>query len=181
MQTATSGSPASNIAIEPDERVSQDSGAVQGGVCPEVSPDGAVLREISILDAIFARDSRESCSRTGHMIPQVRHPVRAATLPSERCRGSDSGVGSRISDVRGGRLLVSLRNLDLLMVMSPVTGQIKWTRTGPFLRQHDPDFLPTGQISVFDNREQWRQVFGGSRHAIPGQLPGPAPRESCHD
>ena len=36
--------------------------------------------------------------------------------------------------------------------------------TGPFLGQHDPDFLPNGHLMVFDNRGTGdRPAFGGSR------------------
>ena len=64
-----------------------------------------------------------------------------------------------------GDLLVSLRNLNLLFVMSPETGEIKWSMVGPYLRQHDPDFLANGHISVFDNRRDNRsgRIRGGSR------------------
>jgi hypothetical protein len=36
--------------------------------------------------------------------------------------------------------------------------------TGPFLRQHDPDFLPNGHILLFDNRKGGPgREFGFSR------------------
>jgi hypothetical protein len=61
--------------------------------------------------------------------------------------------------------MVSLRNVDLLLVFDPATRRIKWSKTGPFLRQHDPDFLPNGRISVFDNRSGGPDAgaFGPSR------------------
>jgi hypothetical protein len=42
---------------------------------------------------------------------------------------------------------------------------VKWSQTGPWLRQHDADFLPDGRISVFDNREDGARgrLLGGSR------------------
>jgi hypothetical protein len=67
-------------------------------------------------------------------------------------------------------IMVSLRNLNLIIVLDHKTHQIKWLQSGPWIRQHDPDFTPEGHISVFDNRrETWRQhyvkprLFGGSR------------------
>jgi hypothetical protein len=30
---------------------------------------------------------------------------------------------------------------------------VKWSQTGPWLRQHDPDFLSDGRILVYDNRD----------------------------
>lgn len=131
----------------------------------KVSPDGAVLREISILGAIF--DARFE----GLLFANGAHdPGLDILLSSDFTHLNDVEVltpelAPAFPMFEAGDLLVSLRNLDLLMVISPVTGQIKWTQTGPFLRQHDPDFLATGQISVFDNRRDNNdgKLFGGSR------------------
>ena len=53
---------------------------------------------------------------------------------------------------KAGDLLVSLRRLNLLMVIDPVTETVKWTQTGPWMRQHDPHFEASGKILVYDNR-----------------------------
>jgi hypothetical protein len=45
-----------------------------------------------------------------------------------------------------------MRNLNLLVVMDPKTREVKWHQTGPWLRQHDPDFAFDGRIEIFDNR-----------------------------
>ena len=49
-----------------------------------------------------------------------------------------------------GDLLLSIRELDMLAVISP-SGELKWIQQGPWLEQHDPDFEPDGRISVYDN------------------------------
>jgi Arylsulfotransferase (ASST) len=61
--------------------------------------------------------------------------------------------------------LVSIRNLNLLIVFDPDTRVVKWAQTGPWLRQHDPDFMPDGRIMVFDNRndDAGGRLLGGSR------------------
>lgn len=65
-----------------------------------------------------------------------------------------------------GDLLISVRHLNLLLVVDPQDWTVKWHQTGPWLRQHDPDFNADGSISVFDNRSDdthHGEVFGGSR------------------
>jgi hypothetical protein len=51
-----------------------------------------------------------------------------------------------------GDLLLSIRNINTVMVVDPKTWKVKWKSTGHVLRQHDADFLPGDRISVFDNR-----------------------------
>jgi Arylsulfotransferase (ASST) len=58
-----------------------------------------------------------------------------------------------------GDLLISLRQVNLVAVVSAEDHDLKWWSTGPWYRQHDPDFLPDGTISVFDNN----MSFGASR------------------
>jgi len=53
-------------------------------------------------------------------------------------------------EFNAGDLLISIRELDMVAVISP-SGDLKWSQRGPWLRQHDPDFEPDGWISVYDN------------------------------
>jgi hypothetical protein len=51
-----------------------------------------------------------------------------------------------------GDLLVSLRELNLVAVIDPDDGVLRWWQHGPWLKQHDPDFQPDGTITLLDNR-----------------------------
>lgn len=51
-----------------------------------------------------------------------------------------------------GDLLISVRHLNTIFVADPVSWRIKWLMTGPFVGQHDPDFLPNGHLLLYDNR-----------------------------
>lgn len=50
-----------------------------------------------------------------------------------------------------GDVLLSLRELNLVTVVDPETGRMKWWHHGPWFKQHDPDFQPDGTITVYDN------------------------------
>lgn len=50
-----------------------------------------------------------------------------------------------------GDLMFSLREPNLVAVVDPQTGVLKWWQHGPWFKQHDPDFEPDGTITVFDN------------------------------
>jgi hypothetical protein len=50
-----------------------------------------------------------------------------------------------------GDLLISLRNINLVAVVDPDDYRVKWWSTGPWIGQHDPDFVSDGKISVYNN------------------------------
>ena len=65
-----------------------------------------------------------------------------------------------------GDLLVSLRNLNVVIVIDGKTEKIKWFFTHPLLRQHDADFVAGGLISIYDNHDEYSEMstqLGGSR------------------
>jgi hypothetical protein len=56
-----------------------------------------------------------------------------------------------------GDIMISLRNVNLVAVLDGTSHTVKWWRVGPWHRQHDPDFLPNGKISVFNNNMDMRE------------------------
>ncbi len=58
-----------------------------------------------------------------------------------------------------GEVLVSMRQPNLLAVINPDSGKVTWAKRGPWIGQHDPDFLPNGNVLLFDNRG--RMAAGG--------------------
>jgi outer membrane protein assembly factor BamB len=68
-------------------------------------------------------------------------------------------IASAFPAFEAGDLLISLRQVNLVAVVGSSDHDLKWWSTGPWYRQHDPDFLPDGTISVLDNN----MGFGVSR------------------
>jgi hypothetical protein len=50
-----------------------------------------------------------------------------------------------------GDVMISLRNINTVVVFDPDTLKIRHVMTGTFLRQHDPDFIDGNTVSLYDN------------------------------
>ncbi len=50
-----------------------------------------------------------------------------------------------------GDVLLSLKNRHMVFLYRPDTGKIIWYRVGPWLNQHDADFVDDSQVMVFGN------------------------------
>ena len=121
--------------------------------------DGSVLRRITVDDIIAANPTTDilggrllhdndinvnSRNTDGKWFYDPFHFNDVEPLPS--------AIADRFPGFDAGDLLISARSLNLLFVMDPQTLHIKWWRAGMTQRQHDPDWLPSGEILVFNNR-----------------------------
>ncbi|HEX5050319.1 MAG TPA: arylsulfotransferase family protein [Planctomycetota bacterium] len=126
----------------------------------EVTPDGTVVREASVLAAIFANPV------TRRAIWTVGTQRGADLLHVNDVEELPTAMAAAYATLKAGDLLVSVRELDLVFAMDPDTLAMKWWSVGPYHRQHDPDFLGDGTISVFGNNEDGSldgDFLGGSR------------------
>ncbi|MGH8581578.1 MAG: arylsulfotransferase family protein [Gammaproteobacteria bacterium] len=114
----------------------------------KVAPDGKVMKRISVLKAIFASRYEGILYANASLNPRVDYEDPLHLNDAELIPGSAAGHPL----FAPGDVLLSLRNINTLIALDPASERIKWSRTGPFLRQHDPDFLPNGNLLVFDNR-----------------------------
>jgi hypothetical protein len=129
----------------------------------EVSPHGRLLREISLLELFYANELEALLFANGlDTFDDASHRDLLHLNDIEILSMSDAAAFPLFD---AGDIMVSLRELNLIMVIDPATEEVRWTQTGPWIRQHDPDFLPDGRIMVFDNRRDDRdgRIFGGSR------------------
>ena len=116
----------------------------------EVSPEGEILKEISIIELLQKNDlhgllhignfggiQRGSATTTGDTLHLNDVEVFPPTLKAGRFKPGD--------------LMVSLRNIHTVLVFDPDTDEIIYRQSGGFVGQHDPDFIDGDRISVFDN------------------------------
>ncbi len=111
-----------------------------------LSPDGKLAREIYLADAIDRSAYRGLLDRIDPMdeTGDLFHANSIDILTAE--------MAPRFPFLRSGQLLVSLAAIDALVVLDPVAKTIVWAVTGPWLGQHDADFLPNGNMLLFDNK-----------------------------
>jgi len=125
-----------------------------------VSEDGEVLERISVprllynsgLEAVLTANGEEFTTH-GTTRSELVHTNKVAELPAD--------ISDRFPMFAAGDLLLSLRALNLVLVIDGTTKRVKWHQTGPWLRQHDPEFRPDGRISIFNNNA-YKTAYNGS-------------------
>jgi hypothetical protein len=120
-------------------------------------PDsGETIRSIGLVED-FVERSPEMSIRLGvpldydiasarkHIGPNTDlfHPNDLEVLPEE--------LAPAFPEFRVGDLLISLKKIHMIALVDPGTLEIKWALQGPWRFQHDPDFNPNGQITVYNN------------------------------
>jgi len=71
----------------------------------------------------------------------------------------DGSLADRIPAFAEGNVLISIRELDNIAVIDMDAEVVVWGTEGPWLKQHQPEVLPNGNMLIFDNggsREQSR-------------------------
>ena len=122
-----------------------------------ISEDGEVLEERSLVE-LFYRNGMEASVTASYgsaseqrMDGEILHLNKVAEL--------ETGMAADFQMFAAGDLLLSVRELNMILVADPGLQRVKWWRVGPWIRQHDPEFKAGGLISVFNNNA-YKPVFG---------------------
>lgn len=117
---------------------------------------GEVVTEISFIEdimlpygvhGVFAiRKADEDSGFDGRYLPDPFHPNDIEILTED--------LATKFPNFKTGDILISLRSLNTVAVLDGKSYKPVWWHTGPWHRQHDPDFLSNGTISVFNNNMQ---------------------------
>ncbi|WP_163269280.1 arylsulfotransferase family protein [Chelativorans alearense] len=110
----------------------------------ELSPEGKELKRISLTEALLK-------SQYGGLLRFLPYSTLGDPLHPNNVKYIDAEAARNFPFGEEGDLLVSIREQSLIAVVSIETGEIKWAKTGAWLRQHDPSILPNGNILMFDN------------------------------
>lgn len=135
----------------------------------KISPDGEVLKTISMIDVIYENGLTRMMTKMG----------RGKVFNSGDRKGLSDDI-FHLNDVeelspamaadyplfQAGDLVVSLRQLHAVIVLDPDDGKVKWLTYTSTTMQHDPDFIGGGWIGIFDNNPDFTArgtLNGGSR------------------
>jgi hypothetical protein len=134
-------------------------GPVYQDLILQVAEDGTVLDTINVLDVLYANELE------WHLADEEQQNDIDPTHLND-VEPLPSSLADQYPLFETGDLAVSLRDLDLVFVLDPHSERVRWHSTQPFLKQHDPDFIGNGWITVFDNRWDGTErgtMLGGSR------------------
>ncbi len=120
----------------PDRPVVADNGIAV------LSPDGALERSVSILDA-FHRSDYATLLQRAPAGPDVLHANTVEVL--------DGRLAARSPAFRAGNVLVSMRSLDTVAVVDMDQERVVWALAGLWREQHEPTVVAPGHLLVFDN------------------------------
>jgi len=130
----------------------------------EISLNGEVLREISVIDLFFRNRLQSMLLADGAFDVYSVRGINREVVHLNDVEELGPDLAPSFPSFSPGDLLLSLRNFNLVLVVDPETEVVRWHQTGPWIRQHDPDFLASGTVSVFNNNTDGEdgEVFGGS-------------------
>ena len=131
-----------------------------------VSSDGQVLESINVLDVIYANDLERYIVKAYQPQVGTSEPRTQDITHLNDVEPLPPAMADEYPLFEAGDLVVSLRAIDLVFVLDPASGTVKWHASDPMIRQHDPDFTGEGWIGIFDNRMDFSnrgRMLGGSR------------------
>lgn len=131
-----------------------------------VSEAGILLNKINVLDILYANDLERHISKVSQPQAGTDGPRKNDITHLNDIEPLPPAIADEYPLFEAGDLLLSLRNLHLVLVFNPDSEKVKWHASAPLIQQHDADFMGDGWIGVFDNNEDFTRrgtMLGGSR------------------
>lgn len=110
-----------------------------------LSPDGKEQAAIPLMDVFAASPygrrlyfSSQESYNTGDYLHANSVDILKGPVPG-------------IPNSRVGQALISFREISTVALVDPASRSVVWAQSGPWVRQHDAQILPTGNLLLFDN------------------------------
>lgn len=114
-----------------------------------LSPDGKEIEKISLL-ACFERS--EFASFLYKKQASDSDAVALDVFHSNSLQKLDGALAGKNIAFKKGNFLVSVRQMNLLVIVDPAQKKVVWVAEGSWKAQHEARLLPTGRILFFDNK-----------------------------
>ncbi len=113
----------------------------------KVSPDGEILSETSVFHLLEKNDL------LGLLVLSTIHNDFTYATGDFLHLNDVEYFSDSLQDgfFKPGDIMISLRNINAILVYQEENLKIKYKSIGGFVRQHDPDFIDANTISIFDN------------------------------
>lgn len=143
-----------NIVIAGGEFVPEENGTVQWPYDDDYwedfififDPDGNLLKSKRLTELFIENGYQSLLTATGNFRTWINGEFHLNEIEELQPEMADA-----FPMFEAGDLLLSVRNRNLIMVVSEDLQTIKWHKIGPWIRQHDADWQPDGTITLFDN------------------------------
>lgn len=113
---------------------------------------GKIIAEESILDIMYDND--------------LEHIVLGRNITRDSIHLNDAEVIDVTDDfVQAGDIMLSSRHLSAVFLYRPSTNKIVWYKSGPWMAQHDIDYLGKGIFSIFGNDNAIMSNFFPREHS----------------
>lgn len=115
-----------------------------------MNPQGDMIKQISFLNLFKNSKLKIVLDRI------TEQPIDPALPPGDIFHSNslsfvpEAAIG-KAPMLNEGHVLVSFRNLDLLVMIDPEAEKITWASYGPFKGQHSPEIQEDGTLLLFDN------------------------------
>jgi len=126
------------------------------------SPEGVFLERFSFMDSFFYSPFRLV------LVKIARHNDSGGLgdyLHSNDVEILRADLAELFPMAEAGDLLVSFRELDGVAIIDAKSKTVKWFRRGYWRAQHDADFLPNGNMLVFDNIFLEQEFINGEQRS----------------
>ncbi|WP_170412453.1 arylsulfotransferase family protein [Ruegeria arenilitoris] len=131
------------FSATPDEKILE-------GVVLRLDEQGQIIERISIPEMIM-ENGLTALLTTNSQDFKVKRITRNELLHANKIDELSTEMADKLPLFNAGDWVLLMRGQNLVMVVDATTQTVKWHQTGPWIRQHDPEFRPDGKISILNN------------------------------